>query len=98
MTRPRPSDALFDLGDFAVDREVAGLVPFAEVQRLVRAHGRKDWGRVSAKERLDNEAFAHPKNRAVLTSARSVHRAGNVLLVVRTIQGKGRRTTRISIA
>lgn len=93
-------DTRFDLGDFEIDREVAQILPYAEVLRLVRAHGRGDWGRVTTKQIRDNEAFAHPKNRLPLSFAQSVHRVGTsgMFVSLKTRQERGRRKTRLSLA
>lgn len=93
-------DTRFDLGDFEIDPEVATLLPYAEIVRLVRAHGRGDWGRVPPKQVKDNEAFAHPKNRQALSFAKSVHRVGTsgTFVSVKTRQERGRRKTRLSVA
>ena len=95
MRRPDPRQALFDLGDFVVETEVAALLPFARVQEIIRRHARCDWGRVSASRKKENDAFAHPKNRAFGSNAVSVHVVSNAQICTITRQAKGRRYTRL---
>lgn len=95
MKDPRRSRHLFDLGRFVVDPEVAELLSYADVRRLVERHARGDWGEVSAERRAMNDAFAHPKNRSRNASAQSVHVLGNAQICILTTQSKGRRKTRL---
>ena len=94
---PRSSPLRFDLGDLEISPEAASLLSAAELRRILLRHGRGDWGAVSEHRKRVNDAFVHPKNRAVGSYAQSLHDAGNVRIAVVTKQGKGRRTTRLSL-
>jgi len=93
--RPDPRAVRFDLGDFVVDAEVASLLSFADVQGLVARHGRGDWGRVSPLRKAQNEAFTHPKNRALGSRAESIHLHRGVSVAIITQQKAKRRQTRL---
>lgn len=95
MKDPRRSRHLFDLGRFVVDPEVAELLSYADVRRLVERHARGDWGEVSAERKAMNDAFAHPKNRSRDSSAQSVHVVSNAQICTITRQTKKRRYTRL---
>lgn len=98
MKRTSPRNVRFDLGDFVLSPDVAQLLPYAEVSRLVLRHGRGDWGQVDARTRKENEVFAHPRYREHGAHAKSVHVVRNAKVTILTIQGKRRRQTRIFLS